>query len=372
VVLAVLRISWAAAACFAASALAACADDAIAPSGAGAGGAGGALTGVGGSDGEAGDGGESGITSVTSGRDPSGIGGEGGGEVEEGPHPILLAHGFFGFEEFAGVDFATYFFGVKEDLAPIGENVSTPAVDPFNDSTFRGAQLLAQIEQVLAATGKQRVVIVGHSQGGLDARVVAHDRPDLVAAVITVATPHHGTPVADVLLGLVDNPFLFDVLDELTQWAGGALYDEVGEETSLAAPLRLFSQPGIAAFNAAYPDDPSVFYASIAGRSNEAAADSECDADVDLPWMATYAGVTDPMDPLFSVAAAIVSGEGDAANDGLVRVRDARRGEFWGCVPGDHLDEVGHLFGDGPGGSNTFDHQRFYRDLVGEIRARGY
>lgn len=360
-------------ACLSAAALAACADDAVAP---GDGGAGGVehLTGVGGDEGPgSGDGGANGVTSVTSSVGPTvGSGGGGGGAPEAGPYPIILAHGFFGFEDFAGVGFATYFFGVKDDLASAGELVSTPAVDPFNDSTYRGGQLLAQIQQVLAATGKSKVVIVGHSQGGLDARVVAHDRPDLVAAVITVATPHQGTPIADVLLGLVSDPFLSDVLDELTQWVGGALYDEVGNETSIAAPLRLFSQPGIHAFNEAYPDDPSVFYASIAGRSNDAAADSECDPDVELPWMQGYATETDPMDPLFSLAAQIVGGDGDAANDGLVRVRDARRGQFWGCIPADHLDEVGQLFGDAPGGANSFDHKRFYRDLVAEIRSRGY
>jgi triacylglycerol lipase len=350
--------------------LAACGDDAGVD--VGTGGAGGALTGVGG-EGDAGDGdGGDGVTSVTSTSGSRAQGTGGGDPIDEGPYPIVLAHGFFGFEEFAGVDFITYFHGVRDDLAASGEEVTTPAVDPFNDSTFRGAQLLAHVEQVLAQTGKSKVVIVGHSQGGLDARVVAHDRPDLVAAVVTVATPHQGTPIADVLLGLVSNPFFADVLDELTRWVGGPLYDEVGEETSIAAPLRLFSQPGIQAFNAAYPDDPSVFYASIGGRSNDAAPDSECDADVAPVWMSGYASQLDPMDPLFSFAAAIVGGDGDAANDGLVRVRDSRRGEFWGCIPADHLDEVGQLFGDAPGGSNSFEHKRFYRDLVGEIRARGY
>ena len=352
--------------------LAACADDDGVN--AGAGGAGGALTGVGGDDSSgSGDGGDDGVTSVTStsGRGAQGAGGAGGGEAF-GPFPIVLAHGFFGFEDFAGIDFVTYFYGVKDDLAASGEDVTTPAVDPFNDSTYRGAQLYAHVQQVLAATGKSKVVIIGHSQGGLDARVVAHDHPDVVAAVVTVATPHEGTPIADVLLGLVEDPFFSDVLDELTRWAGAALYDEVGDETSLAAPLRLFSQPGIHAFNAAYPDDPSVFYASIGGRSNDAPLSADCGVNVVLPWMQDYASQSDPMDPLFSVAAAIVGGSDEVPNDGLVRARDSRHGEFWGCVPADHLDEVGQLFGDGPGGSNTFDHKRFYRDLVGEIRARGY
>ena len=105
----------------------------------------------------------------------------------------MLAHGFFGFDEFAGLDFETYFCHVKEHLASQGEIVLTPAVDPFNDSDERGKQLLNRIEELLQQTGAAKVNIIGHSQGGLDARVVANLAPSKVASVITISTPHHGT-----------------------------------------------------------------------------------------------------------------------------------------------------------------------------------
>lgn len=352
--------------------VAACADDTVAAEdGAG----GGVITGVGGASPSGGgeDGSSSTERSAASGWATSAATTSGGGGGSTGPYPIILAHGFFGFEEFAGLDFATYFYQVKEELAGQGEIVHTPAVDPFNDSTFRGAQLAAHVDAILAETGADKVVIVGHSQGGLDARVVAHDHPEKVAAVITVATPHQGSPIADVLLGLVDDDRFADLLDELVQWVGGPLYDEVGEETSVAAPLRLFSQPGITAFNEAYPDAPGVFYASITGRSGNAGPGGDCSPDVALDWVAQWTDQRDPVDPLFFVAEAIVAnGFEGIVNDGLVRARDAKRGEFWGCVPADHLDEVGQLFADSPGSGNTFRHQVFWRELVAEIRARGY
>ncbi|MEO7329168.1 MAG: alpha/beta fold hydrolase, partial [Minicystis sp.] len=158
-------------------------------------GATGEITGVGGS-GEGGAGGfaSAGSTSVTTGT--VGAGGH-GGTPKGPPYPVVLAHGFFGFNDFAGAGFLTYFYKVKEHLAKNGENVLTPAVDPFNDSDFRGDQLIPLIEAFLAETGAAKVNLIGHSQGGLDARVVAHKRPVLVASVITIATPHHGTPIAD-------------------------------------------------------------------------------------------------------------------------------------------------------------------------------
>jgi triacylglycerol lipase len=58
-------------------------------------------------------------------------------------------------------------------------------------------------------------------------------------------------------------------------------------------------------------------------------------------------------------------------NDGLVRVADAQHGEFLGCIPADHLDEIGQLLGDDPGFANDFDHLVFYRELVAWLRAGG-
>ncbi len=303
----------------------------------------------------------------------SGAGGTGGEGPGGAPYPIVLAHGFFGFNDFAGAGFLSYFYGVKDDLAAHGETlVFTPAVDPFNDSTFRGAQLEAEIEQILADTGKRKVVIIGHSQGGLDARVVAHDRPDLVAAVITYATPHEGAPVADVVLKLLADPNWQNAADDLVQLIGAPLYDQVGNETSVTKPLHLFSQPGIAAFNQAYPDAPGVFYASIGGRSDMRFGGQACAPDVQQPFVESLDGDRDPTDPLLWVSEAISDGDGSDVNDGLVPAASARHGEFWGCVPADHIDEVGQIAGDSPGVGNPFDHKRFFRDLVLHVRELGY
>ncbi len=291
------------------------------------------------------------------------------GTAETGPYPIVLAHGFFGFNDFAGAGFADYFWDVRENLVEIGEvEVFTPAVDPFNDSTTRGLQLLEAVESVLEETGAQKVNIIGHSQGGLDARVVAHERPDLVASVTTIATPHFGSPVADYALLIPGGA----VIDVLVQLFGGPLWGEIDGDTSLIASMEQFSTEGVALFNETYPDVPGVEYASIAGRSDNTLATRECATAAAPPFIANWAGVVDPIDPLFAASEAIVDGGlgSSIPNDGLVRVEDAKWGTFLGCVPADHVDQIGHLFGDGAGGSNPFDHHVFYRNLVGYLRAR--
>jgi triacylglycerol lipase len=292
------------------------------------------------------------------------------------PYPVVLCHGFFGFDKLAGVDALPYFYNVPERLAEDGEQlVFTPAVDPFNSSAFRSDQLIDIIENdILAQTGHEKVVLIGHSQGGLDARAVASKRPDLIAAVVTVATPHYGSPVADVALGLVQDPNASALIDALAQLIGGPLYDQVGEETSISKALYLFSQPGIAEFNATYQDATGVHYASITGRTDYELGGQDCAADVALPWVDALKGDKDPTDPLMSIFETMLDGgfAGTIPNDGLVRAADARWGEFWGCVPADHMDEVGQLVGDDPGLLNGYDHEEMFSEIVKLLRQKGY
>ncbi|MEM6957163.1 MAG: alpha/beta fold hydrolase [Myxococcota bacterium] len=292
------------------------------------------------------------------------------------PYPIVLAHGFFGFEDFAGAGFVDYFWRVRERLEDEGELlVTTPAVDPFNNSTVRGEELLAHVESVLADSGHEKVVIIGHSQGGLDARYVAHNRPDLLAAVVTVATPHRGTPLLDFVIDAAGDSALSDLIDDLVRLFGAALYDAAGEETSLFMAMRQLSESGAAEFSDRYPDDPAVDYFSIGGRSGSTLALRSCGADIDEPdFISDWDLTVDPIDPLLAVSEALYDGNifDPEPNDGLVRVSSSRWGTFLGCIPADHLDQIGHLLGDEPGLLNFWDHRDFYADLVSWLRERGY
>jgi triacylglycerol lipase len=286
----------------------------------------------------------------------------------------VLAHGFFGFDKFAGVDFITYFYGVKDRLNADGEmQVYTPAVDPFNDSTVRGQALLAAVEKIVAETGAAKVNLIGHSQGGLDARVVAHLRPDLVASVTTIATPHHGTPVSDVLLGLISDPNAQSLIDAVVKLVGQPLYDAAGNKTSLFKSFEQFSQPGIKAFNGMYTDQPGIRYQSFAGRSSLHTGQPDCASASAPGFITTWNSTLDPLEPLLTVPGLVLDGGiiVKQPHDGLVRVNDARWGEFFGCIPADHFDEIGHLFGDSPGLLNDWKYLNFYSDVVKLVRQQG-
>lgn len=287
------------------------------------------------------------------------------------PYPIVLAHGFFGFRDFAGIDFINYYQGVVEHLARQGETrVFTPTVDPFNDSTFRGEQLLARVEEIIRETGAKKVNLIGHSQGGLDARYVAHQRPDLVASVTTFATPHHGTPLSDDF-ELIDNPFTSWAFDGIVKLLGRPLWDEIGHDTSVTASFRQFSRDAIDDFNARYTDVPGIPYWSIAGRTAGVLATDECRSASSPPWISKWNHTKDTTEVILKVPQLLISDLHGMPNDGLIPIESARWGTFLGCVPADHFDEIGQLFGDPPGLQNAWSHLEFYADLVKFLRAHG-
>lgn len=302
-----------------------------------------------------------------------------GSPVPEGPYPIVLSHGFFGFESL-GVgewDITDYFYGVPEHLASLGETeVFTPAVDPFNDSTHRGEELLAQVERILEETGAAKVNLIGHSQGGLDVRYVASVRPDLVASVTSIATPHLGTPMLDLVDAATANPSLRRPLNDLLRLIGGVLWSEIDEDSDIFQSFESLSASGAAEFNERHPDQPGVAYYSLTGRSDYHLGADLCDPQggPSPAFIARWADERDPIDPLFAVAEAMFDGGfGDPEpNDGLVRVSSARWGRFLGCIPADHLDQVGQLFGDEPGTFNEWDHLEFYGELVDWLRLQGH
>ncbi|MEZ4256692.1 MAG: alpha/beta fold hydrolase [Polyangiales bacterium] len=292
------------------------------------------------------------------------------------PYPVVLCHGFFGFDDFANAGFFNYFYKVRETLVGRGHLVFTPTVDPFNDSTVRAEELIKKIEIIVAETGYPRVNLIGHSQGGLDVRAVAALRPDLVESVTTYGTPNTGLALANALHGAKPWDPIRGVLDALVKVVGRPVWgDEIDKETSLAAALDTLSQDGIDAFNAEYPDVPGMAYYSIAGRTDWQQGGPECYPTAGRPdFISKWDRELDPVDPFLAVAEAISDGGlgNPYANDGFIRVTEATWGQFLGCIPADHLDQVGQLIGDSPGLGNDFDHIEFFSDLIDWLHQAGH
>jgi len=254
--------------------------------------------------------------------------------------PIVLEHGLAGFNELGGV--IQYWNGIPEALRSGGAEVFVTQVSPFNSSVARGESLIDQLDDIRAIKGKPALKfnLIGHSQGGLDIRYVAAVRPDLVASLTTVGSPHRGSDLItfDINGQLVPTPAANAFSDFVSMvWSSlGGSPDPV----SVEAVLKNFSPSGIAAFNASFPAGMPTTYCGQGAASTQTSAGTI--RNYSWSGNAPYTNVYDPGDPAMLALSLFY----DEPNDGLVETCASH----FGTVIRDnyrmnHLDEVNNLFG---------------------------
>lgn len=240
-------------------------------------------------------------------------------------YPIVLAHGLFGFAELklAGSVLPPihYWHGIKEALTAHGTEVITATVPPSGSIEERAAKLR---EHILAESKGRPVNIIAHSMGGLDARyMISKSRQkrslaqaqkkepenDInVRALVTVATPHHGSAYADFLLdriGQENLPRLYNAWKSTTGLGTGAF-------------SQLTRKYMDGEFNPRTQDDPEVEYFSYGAALTRK-------PPLLSPFRASYGVILDEEGP----------------NDGLVSVDSAKWGTYKGTLEGvSHLDLI--------------------------------
>lgn len=256
-------------------------------------------------------------------------------------YPIVLSHGFLGADSYLGI--IDYWYGIESYIEEKGGTVYVTEVSPANSSAARGEDLIAQLDQIRAIRGQPSLKfnLVGHSQGGLDVRYVAGVRPDLVASLTTVGSPHTGVDFIEQFGGGAAG------LDGLVGFLGGAvelLWGLLGNDNpvDMQAALETFTPAAMAAFNA----DP-VFGKGMPGTAcgeGEAVSQTPAGPRRNYSWTGDtpYTNVLDPLDPLFAIASLLYS----VPNDGLVGVCASHFGDV---IRDDyrmnHLDEVNQMLG---------------------------
>jgi triacylglycerol lipase len=238
-------------------------------------------------------------------------------------HPVVLAHGLMGFDEIRiGRARADYFRGVSARLEREGCVVHRCRVAKTASIAARAGDLAAFVN----ALDAERVNLVAHSMGGLDARwaLARLGLARRVASLVTVGTPHRGTPLADLGAGVAVRGVL------------GALR-RVGMDV---AGFHDLTTPRIEEFNRAVPDAGGVHYASVVG----------------VP--ARRRDVSPVLVPTF-----LWLGAAAGRNDGMVPADSQAWGEVIREIGADHFAQVGW--------SHRFDAPEFYAELLRELRARG-
>ena len=115
-------------------------------------------------------------------------------------YPIVLAHGV----AVRQWRFLKAFGRVEKILRDAGYEVYTANTDAFGTVESNAAQLKAQIQDVILKYGVEKVNIIAHSKGGLDAKYMIDqlDGACLVASLTTLCTPHKGSRMATWIYNL--------------------------------------------------------------------------------------------------------------------------------------------------------------------------
>ncbi|NTX49844.1 acetyltransferase [Myxococcus sp. CA051A] len=208
--------------------------------------------------------------------------------AEKTTYPVVFAHGLGGFDDILGYDYwgddyGTFVGDPCNELFEVscnsglnsGQRAFAAAVQPVQSSDVRGLDLANDVEGFMATAGSSYVNLVGHSQGGIDVRKAARVLRErkgytVVKALVSVSSPHRGSPVAKYILDL--GPGITSVLDALFRFYGDVVYAP-GNDGYAAVKALIYNDAdandgkttGAKAFNIANPINASYasHYASL-------------------------------------------------------------------------------------------------------------
>jgi len=335
-------------------------------------------------------------------------------------HHIYLVPGFFGFANLGELRYFAHvreFFSSRSRELGIATTIHVVRPHPTASLPKRAARILETVARTLPRRHGS-IHLIGHSSGGLDARLLTSPNVSLptdleidrfvpaLRTVISVATPHHGTPVASFFTGLLGQKLLrllslstiyvlrfghlpiaallqlgavFARLDDLgvnsvlldelfgrllsdfsigRRRAVQALFAAIAEDQSLLLQL---TPEGMDVFNALTRDRPGVRYGSVVTRARRPGMRSTLATGLDPSAQASHAiygalyrvaaQTHRPTPPALTIKQARVLRRAygrlptPKANDGVVPTRSQVWGEVIHAADADHLDVVGH-FGD--------------------------
>ena len=135
---------------------------------------------------------------------------------------VYLSPGFFGFSTLGSYDYFCHVeAGIRRRFQAAGRGVEVHLVNvhPTASIRRRAGKLIEKVNETSDGIGA--IHLVGHSTGGLDARLVAsptmsiHGVPELptwvgsLRSVTTINTPHYGTPLASFFATLSGQRLLY-------------------------------------------------------------------------------------------------------------------------------------------------------------------
>lgn len=260
-------------------------------------------------------------------------------------YPVLLVHGVF----FRDSKLLNYWGRIPEALTQNGASVYYGNQQSAASVADSARELADRIRQIVAERGCEKVNIIAHSKGGLDARyaISCLGVDEMVASLTTINTPHRGCVFAEQLLNITPAHFQ----NKLDAAYNSALRRLGDQNPDFLAAVRDLTASACGKLNEAAPDSPSVFYASVGSYVRKARGGQ-------FPLNVSYDLVR----------------HFDGRNDGLVSVESAKWGARFTLLEPLGMRGITHADVIDLNRENIrgFDVREFYVQLVSDLRRRGF
>lgn len=193
-----------------------------------------------------------------------------------------------------------------------------PNVVPYAAIDTRANNWVRLIQETAEAYGFDKFNIIAHSMGGLDIRhALAHlGIEDKVASFTTLATPHHGTYLADLILKTPE--IITGKLSEVVDWFGNNVYPS--EKSDALNSVEQLTRDYIQnTFNPNTPDNPNIPYFSYGAAVGK--------------------GTNYSLNPVFLFQHSQIFDK-EGINDSFVSVESSKWGNYLGTVNLSHMNHI--------------------------------
>lgn len=258
-------------------------------------------------------------------------------------YPLLMVHGV-GFRD---LRYFNYWGRIPAELMRNGAVIYYGNQEAFGTIAYNGEDIRRRIFEILKETGAEKVNIIAHSKGGLDARyaISALNMAPYVASLTTMSTPHRGCRFVDYACRLPEGLYRF--IASCFDRTFGRFGDK---NPDFYTATHQFSTEASAQFNRENPDMPGVYYQSYASVMK-------------YPWSHLLLSIPWCMiRPL------------EGANDGLVSVDSAKWGEFQGVFANKRMRGISHgdMIDLKREDYKGFDVVEAYVRLTADLKKRGF
>jgi triacylglycerol esterase/lipase EstA (alpha/beta hydrolase family) len=261
-------------------------------------------------------------------------------------YPVVLVHGL-GFRDDALL--IKYWGKIPEHLRKRGARVILTHQQAYASHRDNALIIKKEIQKFLRDNPSyKKVNIIAHSKGGIESRymITKLNMADKVASLTTLATPHRGSSIADIVMGRItsEKKLIVKLVNGIAKLLGDKKPDSYDAGIQLTTGYMKL-------FNSQVPDMKSVYYQSYA-------------AEIDR----TYPN------PLWRKLWKVLK-KYEGPNDGLVSKTSAAWGDFRGVVKDhgkprvSHADIIGlHIVT----GLFSFKEELFFEELVHRLKDMGY